>query len=237
MRGLGNMIFPGLAPVEEWVIINICPGGLCTKPMSIYGCSPRNQDPDEECEEAPASGSHHYSLPSSVSLSENAKLLVSFQIYRCDCFAVTQFSGQVRHKGPPKPKLRFPLWYLQKTRVVSLDLPLVDLNSPLPNGIETFILVYLPRLQNYPEKITPENREFIKEVGYEKFGPPAVISGISTFQTNSPLKDQPLQKGVWTPKSRRCGLITRKIGLYPMWSKSGEPVWTTLLQVRRINKM
>ncbi|KAF6214801.1 hypothetical protein GE061_009544, partial [Apolygus lucorum] len=83
----------------------------------------------------------------------------------------------------------------------------------------------------YPEKITPENREFIKEVTYEKFGPPAVLSGISTYQTSSPLREKPLEKGEWTPKSRRCGLITRKIGQYPMWSNTGKIIWTTLLQV------
>uniref|UniRef100_A0A0K8T0I6 Large ribosomal subunit protein uL3m n=1 Tax=Lygus hesperus TaxID=30085 RepID=A0A0K8T0I6_LYGHE len=121
----------------------------------------------------------------------------------CDC--VSGFNKilnlQVRHKRPSNPKLRFPLWYLQKTRV------------------------------EYPEKITPENREFIKEVTYEKFGPPAVISGIPTYQTSSPLKDKPLEKGVWTPKSRRCGLITRKIGQYPMWTSTGKIIWSTLLQV------
>lgn len=111
------------------------------------------------------------------------------------------FDIQVRFKRPLNPKLRFPLWHLQKTR------------AP------------------YPEKLTPENREFIKEVTHEKFGPAAIINGIPTYQTNSPLKEQPFEPGQWTSNSRRCGLITRKIGQYPMWTNSGDIIWTTLLQV------
>lgn len=66
---------------------------------------------------------------------------------------------------------------------------------------------------------------------HDTFGPPAVLSGISTYKTTSPLKTQPVEKGVWTENSKRCGLITRKIGCYPMWDKNGKIIWSTLLQV------
>lgn len=79
--------------------------------------------------------------------------------------------------------------------------------------------------------MTQENREFIKEIVHDKYGPPAIISGISTYQVNSPLKEAPLSKGVWQPRSRRTGLIGRKIGICPIWDNNGKLMWTTLVQV------
>lgn len=35
----------------------------------------------------------------------------------------------------------------------------------------------------------------------------------------------------WTPKMQRTGLIARKIGIYPLWLKSGKKITTTLLQI------
>lgn len=99
------------------------------------------------------------------------------------------------------PKLKFPLWQLRKERT------------------------------QYIERLTPENTVFIKEVTHEKFGPPAIISGLSTYQVPSPLREPPVEKGTWTEKSKRCGLITRKIGCYPLWTKQGKIIWCTLLQV------
>ncbi|XP_073987482.1 mitochondrial ribosomal protein L3 isoform X2 [Rhodnius prolixus] len=118
------------------------------------------------------------------------------------CLETTyKISLQVRNRQKNVPRLRFPLWYLKKERTL------------------------------YPEKLTLENKEFIEEVVHDTFGPPAVLSGISTYKTTSPLKTQPVEKGVWTENSKRCGLITRKIGCYPMWDKNGKIIWSTLLQV------
>lgn len=36
----------------------------------------------------------------------------------------------------------------------------------------------------------------------------------------------------WNPLTRRVGLIARKIGNYPLWSKDGKKLQTTLLQVK-----
>lgn len=102
---------------------------------------------------------------------------------------------------PVTPKLRFPLWYLKKERA------------------------------KYSDGLTSENKLFINEVIKDKYGPPAIISGISTYQLQTPLKKEPVARGEWTPNTRRCGLIARKIGVYPMWGKNGEPILTTLLQV------
>lgn len=35
----------------------------------------------------------------------------------------------------------------------------------------------------------------------------------------------------WSPTTRRVGLIARKIGNYPIWSKDGKKMLSTLLQV------
>ncbi|CAH1397303.1 unnamed protein product [Nezara viridula] len=110
-------------------------------------------------------------------------------------------SFQIRERRPAAPKPRFPLWFLKKERV------------------------------QYNESLTVDNKNFIKEVSHDKFGPPAIISGLSTYDTPSPLKEQPLVKGEWTENTKRCGLITRKIGCYPMWDVKGRLIWSTLLQV------
>ncbi|CAG2182306.1 unnamed protein product, partial [Oppiella nova] len=49
--------------------------------------------------------------------------------------------------------------------------------------------------------------------------------------TYSPVKGVELSREEYTPDSRRCGLIARKIGHYPMWTKSGHRLLTTVLQV------
>ncbi|XP_042859738.1 39S ribosomal protein L3, mitochondrial-like [Penaeus japonicus] len=68
----------------------------------------------------------------------------------------------------------------------------------------------------YPEGVTPENQAFVSEVISEKF--------------SSPLRAEPWERGQWTKNSIRCGLIARKIGIYPMWTKDGTRLLTTLLQ-------
>lgn len=35
----------------------------------------------------------------------------------------------------------------------------------------------------------------------------------------------------WTPDMRRTGVIARKIGVVPIWLKSGKKIMTTMLQV------
>uniref|UniRef100_A0A1B6D6R8 Large ribosomal subunit protein uL3m n=2 Tax=Clastoptera arizonana TaxID=38151 RepID=A0A1B6D6R8_9HEMI len=113
--------------------------------------------------------------------------------------------NQIRGRKPKTPvnvvQMRYPLWYLKKENTL------------------------------HNENLTQENKEFVKEIVHDKFGPPAIISGISTYQINSPLKNAPLSKGDWKPKTRRTGLIGRKIGIYPMWDKNGKIIWTTLVQI------
>lgn len=51
-------------------------------------------------------------------------------------------------------------------------------------------------------------------------------------EMESPLANtcsEPTQR--WSPTTRRVGLIARKIGNYPIWSKDGKKMLSTLLQV------
>lgn len=86
-------------------------------------------------------------------------------------------------------------------------------------------------VQKYYENITKKNREFLKETIEDTFGHASTIHGIETYDIKSPLISQPFPRGQWNIKSQRCGLIGRKIGVYPMWNKKGERVVTTLIQV------
>ncbi|XP_042230659.1 39S ribosomal protein L3, mitochondrial-like isoform X2 [Homarus americanus] len=69
----------------------------------------------------------------------------------------------------------------------------------------------------YPEELTPENESYVSEVIADQY--------------SSPLKSDPWERGAWHEKSIRCGVIARKIGIYPMWTKNGTRLLTTLLQV------
>ncbi|GFR17803.1 39S ribosomal protein L3, mitochondrial [Trichonephila clavata] len=72
------------------------------------------------------------------------------------------------------------------------------------------------------DKLMKENKDFLQEVISERFLKPG----------ESPLKEQTnSDRAAWTPESIRCGVIARKIGIYPMWTKSGRKLTTTLLQI------
>lgn len=71
--------------------------------------------------------------------------------------------------------------------------------------------------------LTQENRDFIEEIIQDKRN--------SQITLESPLALAELQTNEWNPFTRRVGLIARKIGNYPLWSKEGKKYQTTLLQV------
>jgi len=69
---------------------------------------------------------------------------------------------------------------------------------------------------NHNRMLSAENQEFLQEVYKEQY--------------TSPLNNIEIEKKVWTPDSKRTGLIARKIGVLPLWLKTGERVSCTLLQ-------
>ncbi|XP_026282577.1 39S ribosomal protein L3, mitochondrial [Frankliniella occidentalis] len=108
---------------------------------------------------------------------------------------------QVRFKGgPATPRFRHPVWHVRKERA------------------------------HYPENLTAENKEFIRETISQDFGPPIVAHGVKTY--DSPLKNiEKIEPVQWFPGIRRTSTIAKKIGIQPLWLNDGTRVMTTLLQI------
>ena len=51
------------------------------------------------------------------------------------------------------------------------------------------------------------------------------------YQMTSPVKGEQLNREEFIAGSKRCGLIAKKLGTYPMWTKSGKRLLTTALQI------
>ncbi|XP_055616053.1 39S ribosomal protein L3, mitochondrial [Toxorhynchites rutilus septentrionalis] len=111
--------------------------------------------------------------------------------------------NQVRNKNYlNRPRLRNPIWFVKKERTT------------------------------HDELLTTENKSFVQEVLHDKYGHPALVKGILTFnQTNQFVQTEELAPVQWQPGFRRTGVIARKIGQYPLWKKDGTKIRTTLLQV------
>ncbi|GIX68550.1 39S ribosomal protein L3, mitochondrial [Caerostris darwini] len=82
---------------------------------------------------------------------------------------------------------------------------------------------WVPRKRKFTDdKLTKGNQNFLQEVINEKFLKPG----------ESPLREEIRKdRATWTPESMRAGVIARKIGMYPLFTKTGEKIYTTLLQV------
>lgn len=74
------------------------------------------------------------------------------------------------------------------------------------------------------EFLTQENKQFIEEVMQDKM---QLQNSLQSPLVNIDQNETP----TWNPETRRVGLIARKIGNYPLWTKDGKKVLTTLLQV------
>lgn len=98
-------------------------------------------------------------------------------------------------------------------------------SAPTKKRRKTFPYHWLPRSEvptSYKTYLTPENVKFVDDVVSEKF----------TLQPGqSPLKLEQVERGKYEPGSVRCGVIARKIGQYPMWTKNGQRLLTTALQI------
>lgn len=82
--------------------------------------------------------------------------------------------------------------------------------------------------------VTPENKSFVQEVIHDKYGPPALINGVFSYDQSKHeqlVKTMQIELLPWTKDARRTGVIARKIGQYPLWLKNGERIRTTLLQI------
>ncbi|CAI9722274.1 ribosomal L3, mitochondrial-like [Octopus vulgaris] len=77
--------------------------------------------------------------------------------------------------------------------------------------------------QHVEDDISVESEKFIKTAIHDHYK--SVIK--------SPLKEAPWERGTWTqwPKTLRTGVLALKLGVLPQWTKKGEKIYTTLLQV------
>lgn len=90
----------------------------------------------------------------------------------------------------------------------------------------------LHNLQKEEDNVTKDNKNFIKDVVYEKYGKPAVKKGLLTYENaSSLLKTETLPAVEWKEGLKRTGLIGRKLGHYPLWLKNGKRIDTTVLQI------
>ncbi|XP_019721641.1 large ribosomal subunit protein uL3m [Hippocampus comes] len=75
------------------------------------------------------------------------------------------------------------------------------------------------------EHLTEENQQFLRRETAEEYRK-------QTADKLNPLKDEPWQRHEWTEGSRRVGLVAVKLGMAPLWTKTGERHVVTLLQVQ-----
>ncbi|KAM9493444.1 large ribosomal subunit protein uL3m [Clarias gariepinus] len=77
----------------------------------------------------------------------------------------------------------------------------------------------------WDEHLTEDGAEFLRrEVGEEYRE--------LTAANLSPLKDDPWPRPAWEDQSRRVGLVAVKLGMMPVWTRSGERHVVTMLQVQ-----
>ena len=88
------------------------------------------------------------------------------------------------------------------------------------------------------DPMTMSNVDFLQEykINYFANTRPKTPT-MDLVSSSSPLREeiQPWKVGTWQQEgqnTRRCGLIGRKIGLMPMWTKKGKRIITTMIQVR-----
>ncbi|KAJ7322553.1 hypothetical protein JRQ81_018840 [Phrynocephalus forsythii] len=77
----------------------------------------------------------------------------------------------------------------------------------------------------WDEHLSEENFQFIKEITRQEMK-------ALTDSKLSPLKDEPWPLHPWEPGSKRVGVIAVKLGMMPLWTKTGEKVPVTLLKVQ-----
>lgn len=100
------------------------------------------------------------------------------------------------------------------------------LSAPTKKRRKTFPFFWLPQKtkRHVPHKnyLTKDNKDFVDSYIRDKY---------KLNVGESPLKVEPLERGEYSPGSKRCGVIAKKIGVYPMWTKTGKRLLTTVLQV------
>jgi large subunit ribosomal protein L3 len=58
-----------------------------------------------------------------------------------------------------------------------------------------------------------------------------VHKGVETYKSSTLFKVPTVNPVEWRPGMRRTGLIGKKLGHYPLWTKEGKKITTTVLQI------
>ncbi|XP_075068540.1 large ribosomal subunit protein uL3m isoform X1 [Mixophyes fleayi] len=77
----------------------------------------------------------------------------------------------------------------------------------------------------WDEHLSEGNKQYLKQLTSEEYK-------AMTASKLCPLKDEPWPIKPWEPGSNRVGVIAVKLGMMPIWTKSGEKHAVTMLQVR-----
>lgn len=77
----------------------------------------------------------------------------------------------------------------------------------------------------FEEHLTEDNQTFMKKSLAEEYRK-------QTADKLNPLKDEPWERHEWTEGSRRVGLVAVKLGMAPIWTKTGDRHVVTMLQVQ-----
>ncbi|MEE6466277.1 hypothetical protein FKM82_006887 [Ascaphus truei] len=77
----------------------------------------------------------------------------------------------------------------------------------------------------WDEHLSEENKKYLIDLTAEEYK-------AKTASKLCPLKDEPWPIKPWEPGSLRVGLIALKLGMMPIWTKSGERHAVTMLQVQ-----
>ncbi|XP_041822949.1 39S ribosomal protein L3, mitochondrial [Melanotaenia boesemani] len=75
------------------------------------------------------------------------------------------------------------------------------------------------------EHLTEDNQKYMRNITAEEYR-------TQTAEKLNPLKDEPWPRHEWTEGSRRVGLVAVKLGMAPIWTKTGERHSVTMLQVQ-----
>ncbi|CAK6949560.1 S ribosomal protein L3%2C mitochondrial [Scomber scombrus] len=77
----------------------------------------------------------------------------------------------------------------------------------------------------FEEHLTEDNQRYMRKSIAQEFRK-------QTAEKLNPLKDEPWPRNEWTEGSRRVGLVAVKLGMAPVWTKTGERFPVTMLQVQ-----
>ncbi|XP_037119239.1 39S ribosomal protein L3, mitochondrial isoform X1 [Syngnathus acus] len=103
---------------------------------------------------------------------------------------------------------------------------LIALRAATESSIQSVTCVRTLRSATWSdEHLTEENQQYLRREAAKEFRQ-------QTADKLNPLKDEPWQRHEWTEGSRRVGLVAVKLGMAPLWTKTGERHVVTMLQVQ-----